>query len=323
MNHKTLIPLIDIKLSTFGFATYCDFCFCNRIQKTFPNPFILDSNILKNIKYGDKCFLNWSQHQYYLPQLLQELKSRDLKVFFIILHEPFLRFEDYLKILPFSIHILTTNNWLDNQRVHNLPIGIRDGEEIFSAHNGFSQKLLLKHMRIFLNNNNNNELLKKERNNKNILCLLCFTLYNWCAEDRTFCYEVLNNKWFVENLNAQTFDSININSNCGQVPLEVNYEKTKQSHFVLCPTGLGQATHRFFETILLGSIPIVKKTGNAFDKLYSIFPCLVVDDWYQVTEQFLFSKKDECYILLDNFYKKYPNFYNDIELLFDLTIQYL
>lgn len=278
--HSQLISKIDIKLSTFGFATYCNFCFCNRIQGSFPNNFILNKSILNLIKYGDKLFLNWSQKDFYLFELLQYLKSKNLKVFFFILHEPFLSFNDYLQLLPFTIHILTTNNWLENPRVHNLPIGIRDGEEVFNAHNGFSQKSLLQFT-----------FEKETRNHKHILCLLCFTTYNWCAFDRNICYEILHNKSFIENLNSQTFDKTNINPNCGRVPLEYNYQKTLQSHFVLCPTGLGQATHRFFETIMLGSIPIVKKTNTSFDKLYNLFPCLVIDDWYQVTEDFLRSKK--------------------------------
>ncbi len=169
---------------------------------------------------------------------------------------------------------------------------------------------------MFEKENNNN-------NNKNILCLLCFTTYNWCAFDRNVCYDILHNKSFIENLNSQTFDKTNKNPNCGRVPLEANYHATLQSYFVLCPTGLGQATHRFFETIMLGSIPIVKKTNTSFDKLYNVFPCLVVDDWYQVTEHFLLSKKQECYEYLDKFNEKYPNYYNDIDLLVDLTIQYL
>ena len=320
--HSQLIPKIDIKLSTFGFATYCDFCFCNRIQGVFPNNFILDKSILNEIKYGDKLFLNWSQKDNYLFELIETLNSKNLKVFFFILHEPTLSLNDYLQLLPFTIHILTTNNWLENPRVHNLPIGIRDGEEVLYAHSGFSQKTLLK----FINNDINNDKFMFEsidRNNKNILCLLCFTTYDWCAFDRNSCYEILHNKSFIENLNIQTFDKTNKNPNCGRIPLEYNYYKTLLSHFVLSPTGLGQATHRFFETIMLGSIPIVKKTNTSFDKLYSLFPCLVIDDWYQVTEDLLLSKKKECYEHLDKFNQKYPNYYNNIDLLVDLTIQYL
>jgi len=329
---ENIIKNIDIKLSTFGFATYCDFCFCNRIQGTFPNNFILDHDILNKIKYGDKIFLNWEQKNFYLFELLQSLKQRKLKVFFLILHEPYLTYNDYMSILPFSLHLLTTNNWLDNPRVHNLPIGIRDGEEVFPSHKGFSQKPLLEYMNFNNNNNNNNNNNCTNLNsNKNILCLLCFTTYNWCAQDRNVCYDILHNKSFVENLNIQNFDSLELDlkykdknpSCCGRVPLKYNYEKTLESYFVLCPTGLGEATHRFFETILLGSIPIVKKTNFAFDKLYKLFPCLVVDDWNHVTEEYLLSKKDECYSYLNEFNKKYVNYYNNIDLLFDLVIEYL
>lgn len=307
---------VDIKLSSFGFATFCDFYFCNRVQGTFPLPFQLDNTSLNKIKYADKLFLNFldNQKNYYLPQLLHYLKSKNLKVFFFILYEPSLDFNEYINLLPYALHILTTNNWIDSPIVHNLPMGIRDGEEVFSAHKGFSQKTLLQFMKF-------NTL--QNRINKNILCLLCFTTYTWCAEDRNLCYNILNNKSFITNLNSQTFEESNANSCCGKVPLEYNYQKTLESHFILSPTGLGQATHRFFEAIMLGSIPIVKKTNTPFDKLYNFFPCLIINDWYEITEPFLKSNINQCYQKLDEFNHKYPNYYNDIDLLFDITIQHL
>ena len=50
--------------------------------------------------------------------------------------------------------------------------------------------------------------------------------------------------------------------------------------------GNGVATHRFFEAIYLDDI-IVKKTYTAFDSLYKAFPCLEVDEWEEVTQEYL------------------------------------
>ena len=46
--------------------------------------------------------------------------------------------------------------------------------------------------------------------------------------------------------------------------------KLGEYQFVLCPPGVGTDTHRFWETILVGSIPIVET--STLDDLYSKFP---------------------------------------------------
>jgi hypothetical protein len=45
--------------------------------------------------------------------------------------------------------------------------------------------------------------------------------------------------------------------------------------FVVCARGSGVDTHRFCETLLVGSVPIVEHSG--LDDLYSQFPCIIVD----------------------------------------------
>jgi hypothetical protein len=57
------------------------------------------------------------------------------------------------------------------------------------------------------------------------------------------------------------------------------------SHFVICPRGNGLDTHRLWESLLLGSIPIVKT--SSLDPLYKDLPILIVSDWEEVTEDFL------------------------------------
>jgi hypothetical protein len=63
----------------------------------------------------------------------------------------------------------------------------------------------------------------------------------------------------------------------------------KEHSFVLCPRGNGVDTHRLWETLYMGSIPIVKKDiGNdEFDDL----PICFIDDWNQLNEDFLEKEK--------------------------------
>ena len=55
--------------------------------------------------------------------------------------------------------------------------------------------------------------------------------------------------------------------------------------FVLCPRGFGMDTHRFWETLLVKSIPIVEH--SLLDDLYSKFPCIIVNSFNDITEDML------------------------------------
>ena len=76
------------------------------------------------------------------------------------------------------------------------------------------------------------------------------------------------------------------------------YEDIAKSKFMICPRGCGIDTHRMWDCIMLGCIPIVKRYHGhkGFDDL----PILFVDN-YDVTEELLnetyeaYSKKTFCY----------------------------
>lgn len=64
-----------------------------------------------------------------------------------------------------------------------------------------------------------------------------------------------------------------------------------QSKFVLCPHGNGLDCHRTWEALLMGSIPVVKK--SSLDSLYEDLPVLIVNEWQEVTEELLTQKYRE------------------------------
>ena len=82
----------------------------------------------------------------------------------------------------------------------------------------------------------------------------------------------------------------------------------KSSSYVLSPNGNGIDCHRLWETLLMGSIPVVENSINI--SFYKHLPILIVDEWQQVNEQFLRENLDqfqnttpqECY--LDYWIKK-------------------
>jgi hypothetical protein len=65
----------------------------------------------------------------------------------------------------------------------------------------------------------------------------------------------------------------------------------KSSKFVFCPRGNGVDTHRIWESLYMGSIPIViyEETHHLFNDL----PILFIKDWSEITEEFLNEKYDE------------------------------
>ena len=59
----------------------------------------------------------------------------------------------------------------------------------------------------------------------------------------------------------------------------------KSHTFVLCPRGGGIDTHRLWETLYMGSIPIVKRDIGYYD--FQDLPICFIDDWTQINIEFL------------------------------------
>jgi len=66
---------------------------------------------------------------------------------------------------------------------------------------------------------------------------------------------------------------------------------TALSKFMVSPRGNGLDTHRLWEALYMGSIPIVKT--SSLDSLYAELPVLIISDWTQVTESFLENAYEE------------------------------
>ncbi len=69
------------------------------------------------------------------------------------------------------------------------------------------------------------------------------------------------------------------------------FKDIAQSKFVLSPRGCGLDCWRTWEILLLGSIPIVKH--SPLDKLFEEFPVLIVNNWDEITPEFLEIKYKE------------------------------
>ena len=94
--------------------------------------------------------------------------------------------------------------------------------------------------------------------------------------ERLHAYEVLGDKPWVtslkEGLNFESF-----------------LDKVYNHKFVICPQGNGMGTHREWECLYMGTIPVMKKDlNNRFYK--GILPFLLINDWDDLAEELLNHK---------------------------------
>ncbi len=68
-----------------------------------------------------------------------------------------------------------------------------------------------------------------------------------------------------------------------------NYFDNVYNHpFVICPEGNGMDTHRTWECLYLRTIPVEKRNVN--NQFYTDLPICFINDWAEVTEEFLFNE---------------------------------
>jgi hypothetical protein len=286
------------KMSQIGYALYCDILFTNRIPEIEQNV-----ELVKYLKNGDKIFISTSETKIDFNQLVNILYKNNIKVYFYLMYEPIVPANIIELLSPVSLGFFINNNIYDNPMIHSMPIGIRDCEKVVPIHKGFSHDYLFKEG---LNN------VDKE--------YLCLMVFSYTHNERHRCYNELKDKSFVKNLNDGSYEK-QPSIHCGKVPVWINYKYTHKSIYTLSPRGAGEDCHRFYEAIYLDSIPIVKRTNTVFDRLYHVFPCLIVNDWNEVTEELLLEKKEECLQKLKDFKNKYPNYLTDLDSTHELLLQ--
>jgi hypothetical protein len=280
------------KLSQIGYALGCDILFTTRIPSI-----IQDVELVNNLKTGNKIFISVISNELTinLHRLLEILKNNNVKVYFYLMYEPIIPYQIIELLYPVALGFFINNNVYDDKLIHNMPIGIRDCGNVVSNHKGFSHNSLFE-----------------EKLNKVIKEYMCLMVFSYTHNERYRCYGELKDKSFVINLNDRQYDTRQ-STLYGKVPIKINYEYTHKSIYTLSPRGAGEDCHRFYEAIYLDSIPIVKRTNTVFDKLYNMFPCLIVNDWNEVTQELLIEKKEECLQKLIYFKNKYPNFFTSLD----------
>lgn len=176
----------------------------------------------------------------------------------------------------------------DNEKIISLPLGVENDQhfeykksiilnEINSPVEKYEDKLLFVNFKI---SNNYSERIKAYNAIKD---------FNFCTfTDIMFTDEQLN-------IPKEKFPYIN------NLPFNIFAKEIRKHHFTICPVGNGLDSHRLWESLYLGSIPIVKRNLN-----YSFYenklPILYINEWKEITKELLLEKKIEIKNKINNGY---------------------
>lgn len=199
-------------------------------------------------------------HTMYKNQFFELIKKLNNK-FIIVTHNSDINIDNVKNLPKNVIKWYSQNVNCNNDMLYSLPIGLENSK--WFPHLQKQQKIKNK--------------IKETKNIRNLVYMNHNIKTN--IKERTAPYELLKNKLFVTvemSSNGQNFD---------------NYIDQIYNHkFVICPQGNGIDTHRKWETLYLNTIPIEKRIINS--SYYEDLPICLVDDWSQITEDFLNREYD-------------------------------
>jgi hypothetical protein len=158
--------------------------------------------------------------------------------------------EHFDKLKSYVSRIYATNlEFIDDPYVLPIPLGFIDSSSITHAwYKEVYDQRYAKEMLLYVNFSINVNKIKRTR------CMLAFMDKPW-----------VSNKY---------------NMSRGQYYIDIS-----KSKYAISPEGLSLDSHRIYECIYLDTIPIVKT--SQFDFFYKNLPIVIVNDWNEVTEQFL------------------------------------
>ena len=160
----------------------------------------------------------------------------------------------------------------ENEKLINLPIGL-DYQSRWGGNNIFGKDKMLPFEQekflidTFINSQNVNERRFLAYSNWHFLL----------SDERKLCLKKIDKSiCFFQNTRPYR---------------EITWKKQIEFAFVLCPEGSGIDTHRIWEAIFLGSIPIVKKNGII--NLFNDLPVIIINNWNEINIHYLKDKYEK------------------------------
>lgn len=237
--------------------------FINIADFVFAPPNRSDEDYLGIVNTFDKTLLKDVNvvytHTGYVSALFDEIDNID-KEFVIITHNSDVNVGNVY--VPLNVRKwFTTNVNCSVPVIESIPIGLEN--DMWFTNIGKKTKMLIK--------------LQSDKHIKNVLYVNHNPNTN--IDKRGGLYEMFCDKSWVtarEGANGIGFD---------------DYLHNIYNHkFVLCPEGNGMDTHRKWECLYMGTIPIEKRNTN--NRFYTDLPICFVDDWEDITLMFLETEYD-------------------------------
>ena len=218
-------------------------------------------------KHKDKITILIEDYKYFIDNELPKLNK---KVSLVITDHPFRSLDasvyNYKNFLNNKmIKNVYAEDWIDKEhpKLVILPIGVESKASVLNSKEKEKDMIIIS---------------KRQKKLKDkplkIMCNSHFSKYT-------------NPKSGSYNQRQEVVDKLKNNKLKNFWKNKTNRLKTWKLHdnysFELCPEGNGLDTHRFYEALLLNTIPIVKR--NSLESMYVKFPCVIVDNWNEITEK--------------------------------------
>ena len=294
--NNNFFPKIDLSEINNKFLFY-DFCpsICSHVLDVPKSSYLkwginpkYESNNFNHFKVdnGDKVYVKPDLLNIFFGKYYPRIKNKFILVTSgagLDIDDRYRKFLDKDKIIKW----IGTNILFHHEKVHKIPIGFGSPERSRKG-SGIPRNLISGDQEL-LNQFYSKKIPFEDKIDKVLLTSLGNT-----HKSRDFIKKIENKDLFYK-LEKTSWE---------------NYmNNISQYKFVLCPRGCGTDTHRFWETLLHGSVPIVESSG--LDDLYKKFPCIILENFEKLDKDTIenFNYEDEKiknienYLILENFVK--------------------
>lgn len=235
------------------FVKMADYTYAPAIKSVSAYDGLENTLNVETLKDGDVVYT----HSFYVKQLFEVLKDVDKKIV-LITHNADVNIDSSFIAPPCVVRWYAQNVNVIDSRITSIPIGLENDRWFADIHKKEKIEAKLREPRIY----------------KNLIYMNHNIATNPAKRLKPF--QVLNGKpWVTTDMraNGDNFD--------GYLDNIYNHK------FVVCPEGNGIDTHRIWECLYMGTIPIVEDNLTA-ELLYSNFPCTIVyNGWESLTDDFL------------------------------------
>ncbi len=202
------------------------------------------------LKDGDMVYA----HAFYAKQLFELLRGVTKKIV-LITHNGDTRVDESFYPIPDCIiKWYAQNVAVVNPIIESIPIGLENDRWFPEVRKKEKMEAMW--------------ILPKEKKN---LVYMNYAI-NTNPSQRTKPYELLKDKpWVTTNMGANG------------VGFDEYLNNIYNHRFMICPEGNGIDTHRTWECLYVGTIPIEKRNIN--NQFYTDLPIVFIDDWEEVTEE--------------------------------------